>query len=196
MHSFTNVFFTCRWFHGRAKEIVHAFQTFLSRAPFLPCDRPLYENSPPFPSDLLRQRMNYFPWIFRNYQKISFEVSIVGEARRWFAFAYRENGTLQKLSATRSRFNRLIFLSSCNKKFSTFLYVTKQKKKEGKKNRRNKRGREEDNRYERWENRKSRKKLQFNPKKFRHGSKLPFEINNTKKKKLNWDLAKNFFWIW
>lgn len=133
MHSFTNVFFTCRWFHGRAKEIVHAFQTFLSRAPFLPCDRPLYENSPPFPSDLLRQRMNYFPWIFRNYQKISFEVSIVGEARRWFAFAYHENGTLQKLSATRSRFNRLIFLSSCNKKFSTFLYVTKQKKRKEKK---------------------------------------------------------------
>lgn len=71
-----------------------------------------------------------FRWIFRNYQKISFEVSIVGEARRWFAFAYRENGTLQKLSATRSRFtNRLIFLSSCNKKFSTFLHVTKQKEK-------------------------------------------------------------------
>lgn len=77
-----------------------------------------------------------FRWIFRNYQKISFKVSIVGEARRWFAFAYRENGTLQKLSATRSRFNRLIFLSSCNKKFSAFLHVTKQKEK--RKNRRNK----------------------------------------------------------
>lgn len=134
------------------------------------CDRPLYENSPPFSSDLLWQRMNYFPWIFRNYQKISFEVSIVGEARRWFAFAYRENGTLQKLSATRSRFNRLIFLSSCNKKFSTFLHVTKQKKK--KKNRRNK---EEEKRIIDTSDERTERERSYNLiRKFRHESSFPF----------------------
>lgn len=68
----------------------------------------------------------FFHECFENVKKLAFKGSIA--QKRWVILIYHENGTLQKLNETRSKFNTVVFIYSFDKNAALSPYFCLQKK--------------------------------------------------------------------